>query len=77
MGRGDLSNAEWELIGPSLLPPERGRWGRPAGDNRRFLDGMLHVLRVGSPGSSTPPKGGLKSTTKFSRQPIRPRRLVD
>lgn len=33
MGRGDLSDAEWELIGP-LLPPERGSWARPAGDNR-------------------------------------------
>ena len=32
MGRGDLSEAEWYLIGP-LLPPERGRWARPAGDN--------------------------------------------
>ena len=30
-----------------MLPPERGRWARPAGDNRRFLNGMLHVLRVG------------------------------
>jgi len=48
MGRGDLSDAEWELIGP-LLPPERGRWARPAGDNRRFLNGMLHALRVGCP----------------------------
>ena len=47
MGRGDLSEAEWELIGP-LLPPERGRWARLAGDNRRF-DGMLHVLRIGRP----------------------------
>lgn len=46
--RGDLSDAEWELIGP-LLPSERGRWARPAGDNRRFLNGMLHVLRVGCP----------------------------
>jgi cytochrome P450 len=26
------------------LPSERGRWTRPAGDNRRFLNGMLHVL---------------------------------
>lgn len=26
MGRGDLLDAEWELIGP-LLPPEFGRWG--------------------------------------------------
>ena len=48
MGRGDLSDAEWDLIGP-LLPPERGRWARPSGDNRRFLNGMLHVLRVGCP----------------------------
>jgi transposase len=48
MGRGHLSDAGWELIG-ILLPPERGRWARPAGDNRRFLNGMLHVLRVGCP----------------------------
>ena len=48
MGRGDLSDAEWELIGP-LLPPERGRWARPTGDNQLFLNGMLHVLRVGCP----------------------------
>jgi transposase len=48
MGRGDLSDEEWGLIGP-LLPSEPGRWARPAGDNRRFLNGMLHVLRVGCP----------------------------
>ncbi len=29
MGSGDLSDAEWELIGP-LLPSERGRWVRLA-----------------------------------------------
>lgn len=50
MGRGDLSDAKWELIGP-LLPPERGRCVRPAGDNRRFLNVMLHVLRTGCPWS--------------------------
>lgn len=48
MARGDLTDAEWELIGP-LLPSERGRWARPAQDNRCFLNGMLHVLRVGCP----------------------------
>ncbi len=48
MARGDLSNKEWAIIGV-LLPPERGRKARPAHDNRRFLDGMLHVLRVGCP----------------------------
>lgn len=48
MARGDLSDAEWAMIGP-LLPSERGRWARPAQDNRQYLNGMLHVLRVGCP----------------------------
>jgi transposase len=48
LARGDLSNAEWVIVSP-LLPPERGRWGRPAQDNRLFLNGMLYVLRVGCP----------------------------
>jgi len=46
--RGDLTDEEWAIIG-ALLPPERGRWCRPAQDNRRFLNGMLYVLRVGCP----------------------------
>lgn len=46
MGRRDLSDAEWELIGP-LPPSERGRLARPVSGNRRFLNGMLRVLRVG------------------------------
>ena len=48
MARGDLSNDQWEVIGV-LLPPELGRKSRPEMDNRRFLNGMLHVLRVGCP----------------------------
>ena len=48
MARGDLTDEEWAIIGP-LLPAERGRWARPAQDNRRFLNGMLHVLRTGCP----------------------------
>lgn len=48
MARGDLTDDEWALVGP-LLPAERGRWARPAQDNRRFLNGMLYVLRVGCP----------------------------
>jgi transposase len=46
--RGDLTDEEWAIIG-ALLPPERGRWARPAQDNRRFLNGMLYVLRTGCP----------------------------
>ena len=48
MARGDLTAADWAIIGP-LLPPERGRWARPALDNRAFLNGTLYVLRVGCP----------------------------
>lgn len=48
MARGDLSDGEWNIIG-TLLPSERGRKSRPAQDNRRFLNGMMHVLRVGCP----------------------------
>ena len=44
--RGDLSDEHWAII-RSLLPSERGRKSRPLHDNRRFLNGMLHVLRVG------------------------------
>ncbi|MBS1004604.1 IS5 family transposase [Acetobacter thailandicus] len=48
MARGDLTDHEWAIIGP-LLPPECGRRARPAGDNRRFLNGMLYILRTGCP----------------------------
>nr|WP_234907356.1 transposase [Rhizobium rhizogenes] len=39
---------EWRII-EGLLPTERGRKSRPAHDNRRYLNGMLHVLRVDCP----------------------------
>jgi transposase len=42
-----VSEKEWLVIGP-LLPPERGRWSRPALDNRRYFEGMLWVARTGS-----------------------------
>jgi len=48
MTRGDLTDEEWHVI-EGLLPSERGRKSRPAYDNRQFLNGMLHVLRVGCP----------------------------
>lgn len=48
LDRGDLRDEEWVVIA-GLLPTERGRRSRPAHDNRRFLNGMLHVLRIGCP----------------------------
>lgn len=46
--RGDLTDEEWGIIG-ELLPAERGRGCRSSHDNRRFINGMLYVLRVGCP----------------------------
>ena len=42
-----VTDEEWAIIGP-LLPPERGRWARPAEDNRRYFEGMLWIARTGS-----------------------------
>jgi transposase len=46
--RGYLTDEEWATMEP-LLPSERGRWARPAQDNRRFFNGILHVLWVSCP----------------------------
>ena len=45
--RVGVTDEEWAIIGP-LLPPERGRWARPAQDNRRYFEGMLWMARSGS-----------------------------
>lgn len=42
-----VSDEEWALIG-SLLPPERGRGCRPAGDNRPYFEGMMWMARTGA-----------------------------
>jgi transposase len=42
-----VSDGEWALIGP-LLPSERGRGCRPAGDNRPFFEGMMWMARSGA-----------------------------
>ncbi len=42
-----VSDDEWALIGP-LLPSERGRGCRPAGDNRPYFEGMVWMARTGA-----------------------------
>lgn len=42
-----VSDEEWALIGP-LLPSERGRGCRPAGDNRPYFEGMMWMARTGA-----------------------------
>ncbi|MGW6414803.1 IS5 family transposase [Streptomyces sp. NPDC055055] len=45
MGRGDLSDAEWERLRPFLPFSNRrcGRWR----DHRQVIDGILHRVRTG------------------------------
>jgi transposase len=57
MSRGNLTEEGWRVIEP-LLPAERGRWGRPAQDNRKYVNGMLWVLRTGAPWRDLPEKYG-------------------
>ena len=45
--RVGVTDGEWSII-KELLPPERGRWARPAQDNRRYFEGILWVARTGS-----------------------------
>jgi transposase len=53
----DVSDAAWEIIAP-LLPSERGRWARPAQDNRRYFNGMMWIMRTGAPWRYLPPDYG-------------------
>lgn len=52
-----LSDEEWALIG-RLLPPERGRGRRLAGDNRPFFEGMMWMARTGSQWRQLPDEYG-------------------
>ena len=66
--RRELSDRQWDLIAP-LLPPERGRWARPAKDNRLMVNGILWILRTGAPWRDLPSEYGPWNSvyTRFSR----------
>ena len=65
MARGDLTDAEWELIGPLLA---MGR-GRPGHENRRHLDGILWRAREGASWRAVPERYGKWNTVwrRFAR----------
>src|SRR5918998_5519584 len=68
MRTGDLTDREWELIEPLLLP-ERGRPGRPGHDNRLILDGILWRAREGARWRTIPERYGKRNTVwrRFAR----------
>lgn len=61
MIRHRLTDEQWELIEDVFLPP--GRMGRPTRDRRDVVDGILWILRTGSPWRDLPDALGPWQTT--------------
>ena len=55
--RHDMTDAVWERLRPHL-PGGEGKQGRPAQDNRRFIDAVCWMLRTGAPWRDLPPDYG-------------------
>ena len=55
--RHDISDELWARIEP-LFPDNNGKRGRPAGDNRRFFNAVLWIMRSGAPWRDLPPDYG-------------------
>ena len=57
MRSSDLSDARWQRLRP-LVPPQKPSTGRPANDHRTVINGILWVLRTGSPWRALPERYG-------------------
>ncbi len=69
METSDLTDARGERLRP-LLPPRKPRTGRPANDHRAVPNGILWVLRTGSPWRCLPARSGAWKTvsSRFYRR---------
>ena len=62
--RHDISDRVWENI-QAHLPGKKGSVGRPAGDNRLFINAVFWILRTGAPWRDLPPGlGDWKNTRR-------------
>jgi transposase len=57
MNYPELTDAQWERLRP-LLPPQKPRTGRPGNDHRIIVNGVLWILRTGSPWRTLPERYG-------------------
>jgi transposase len=63
-----LSEAEWKVLDP-VLPPIKGRRGRPPIDRRATINGILWRLRTGAPWRDVPERyGEWNSIARFFRR---------
>ena len=62
--RHDISDKAWEILEPHL-PGRKGTKGRPAHDNRNFINAVFWILRTGAPWRDLPPDyGDWKNTNR-------------
>lgn len=68
MSRKLLTDEMWNKIKP-LLPSETGYWGRPSKPHREVIEGILWILRTGSPWRDLPVEYGPWSSiyNRFNR----------
>ena len=55
--RHDISDSAWALLEPHL-PGQKGQWGGVAFDNRRFINAVFWILRIGAPWRDLPASYG-------------------
>jgi transposase len=55
--RHELTDEEWDRLEP-LLPPQKPKVGRPGGDLRRIVNGILWIDRTGAPWRDLPDRYG-------------------
>lgn len=55
--RHDISDKLWKKL-KKYLPGSRGGVGRPAADNRLFINAVFWILRTGAPWRDLPPDFG-------------------
>ena len=60
MSQVHLTDAQGAVIGPLLPPP--AKTGRPRADDRKTVDGILHVLRSGCRWQDLPRRYGAPTT---------------
>jgi len=68
MPRTFLNEAMWAKLAP-MLPPERGKTGRPSKDHRTMIEAILWKHRTGAPWRDLPGEFGSWNSvfTRFNR----------